>query len=167
MTSLNSAAARIDDALRKMIEERVIASADAASLYAKDDAIRSNQGDANPWVVALFERAGLSALAFVRPALPLQDILRELTRGGAPILAAPMGAPAPRPPDILVVRAGSTAALEQALVDRNSCLVRGTGPDGDEVSIATCSTLSLHDALAKLKRIGQEAAAHLRAIAGV
>lgn len=140
------AAAQIDAVIEKLLAEKSIVSADDASLYAKDDGIRSNQGDANPWVAAFFERAGLAALAFVRPSPPLRDILRDTTRNGAP--AAGCGAA-----DIPVVRAGSAATLEQALVDRNICLIRGTGPDGDEVSVATCSALSLHDAYSKFRRI--------------
>jgi hypothetical protein len=140
------ASAQIESVLGKLVAGGAIASPDDASLYAKDDAIRSNQGDANPWVVAFFERASLAALAFVRPAPPIQATLRVLARGGAP--AAVLG-----PDTIPIVRAGSAATLEQALVDRNLCLVRGTGPDGDEVSVATCSALSLHDAYAKFRRI--------------
>lgn len=154
------AAAQIGAVLGKMVAQGEIASADDASLYVQDDAIRSNQGAANPWVVAFFERAGLTALVFVRPAPPLQAVLRALTRNGAPIVAAPREAPAPRPPDLLVVRAGSAAALEQALADRGGCLIRGTGPDGDEVTIAACSPLSLHDALARFRRIAHDCRRH-------
>lgn len=142
----SAASAQIEAVLGKLLAEKSIASADDASLYAKDDSIRSNQGDANPWVVAFFDRASLAALAFVRPAGPLQATLRELARGGAP--AARIG-----PDTVPVVRAGSAATLEQALVDRNLCLIRGTGPDGNEVSIAACSVLSLNDAYAKFRRM--------------
>ncbi len=150
------AEAQIEAALRKMLEARLIASRDDASIYAKDDRIRSNQGAPGSWVVSFFERSGISALAFIRPASPLREILRDLARGGAPILSSPKGDPSRRFPDIMVVRNGSTASLEQALLDRNCCLVRGTGPDGDELSITACSTLSLHDALAKIQRIAQD-----------
>lgn len=145
-----TAAAQVDAVLAKLVDMGLVASPDDASLYARDEEIRSNQGNANPWVVGFFDRTGSAALAFIRPASPLRESLRALTAGGTPVVRTGDG---PVRREILSVRAGSAAALEQALADRGECLVRGTGPDGDEVSVAVCSPLSLLDALSRIRRI--------------
>ncbi|HEY3490048.1 MAG TPA: class II aldolase/adducin family protein [Candidatus Deferrimicrobiaceae bacterium] len=144
---------QIDVVLDRLLRHGLIAKADDASLYVADEVVRGSQGTANPWVVSFLGSTGLSALAFARPASPFQDILRELTRSRPPVITPEDGETVLFLHDIPVVRAGDAAGLERALVSRKGCLIRGTGPDSDDVSIAAGGALTLEQAFVSISSI--------------